>query len=143
MVSWLIHHIFAVSIYFLKAWDSILEQFTDEWMWSYVAWCTTVNLTFHGMFTAFCLHQYRCHPCHCFFFFATFAISSAIMLTHCWMTLLNTLAGIIELLLFACKPVKSGSSFHIFLLMLVNLLWTYVSPFSHSIQKMLYCLHLF
>ena len=69
MVSWLIHHIFAVSIYFLKAWDSILEQFTDEWMWSYVAWCTTVNLTFHGMFTAFCLHQYRCHPCHCFFFF--------------------------------------------------------------------------
>ena len=56
-------HTSAVSIYFLEVWDSHLgAQFTDEWMWNYVAWCTTVNLTFHNMFTAFCPHQYRCHP---------------------------------------------------------------------------------
>ena len=47
------------------------------------------------------------------------------MLTHCWMTPLNTPVGAIELMLFVCKPLQSGSSFHpfhIFLPMLGNLL---------------------
>ena len=36
---------------FLKFWILILEQFTDEWIWNYIAWCTTVDLTFHNTST--------------------------------------------------------------------------------------------
>ena len=74
------------------------------------------------------------------FFVSTFAISLWwCMLTHCWITLLNTLVGAFELLLFVCNPLQSDSSFHtfhIFLHMMGNRLGTYVSPFSHSIHKM-------
>ena len=82
------------------------------------------------------------------FFVSTFAICSLMMYVdwitlHYWITLLNTLVRAIEMLLFVCKPLQSDSSFHpfhIFLHMLRNRLGTYISPFSHSIHKMLSCL---
>ena len=67
------------------------------------------------------------------------------MLTRCWMTLLNTLVGAIELLLFVFKTLQSGSSIHtfqIFLPMLGNLLGTCISPFSNSIHTMHSYFHL-
>ena len=42
------------SFDFVKSGIPILKQFTDEWMWNYISWCTTVTMTFHDTFTAFC-----------------------------------------------------------------------------------------